>query len=561
MIINIIQRPSLSNSYMFQKSVAEELGLKVTLAVRATDLNNEELVAMVRSDSEKYGSEIMLWINHKDYSSSWLMSRNEKKEHVRFSIDTFKKVFGKVPESVGHYVLDSDYIKILKEYCPDIKTVVAGCFEEGTNVFHGCNNSWYLFSEGMSWTTWYPSKTHSLRPAKNEDDWAGVVAVPHLCRDLVQAYEGRDDFFASHPANVQRGLGNEGMIHEYDFNLADQYRMQEDYNDFQSYYQIHVAASWLSGNFNIIDSDEITQGIYRETLEYMARLCDEGKAQSMTLGEYGSYYKNNVPIGGQTVGVGKDILYGSGKQYFWLTCVGYRVLVDTFQGGSIGDLRPYAGEYEAFTGIDSETPLMNSYPYVIQSQLRSGVKNHFEDGSRTTLFVSHGGETLDMCFYPTKIQEIRREKNKTELILTPVILEFKDGFRIKLQTVYIFADGMIEIKRRILEKTNGDCEAVEYVKGCYGFIEYPEEMRGIILGVDEQKMNYTYRKQEILTENGTCAYAEIPKIGTKLELCSDSAKAAGVKEGHLFNPYYTLTMKYSLNEKEEITTWLKLKKA
>ena len=36
-----------------------------------------------------------------------------------------------------------------------------------------------------------------------------MVAVPHLCRDLALSYEGRNDFFATHPANVQRAMANE----------------------------------------------------------------------------------------------------------------------------------------------------------------------------------------------------------------------------------------------------------------------------------------------------------------------------------------------------------------
>ncbi len=560
MIVNIIHRPKLTEAYEFQRQLCIDLGIKLTLAVCAANLDEPKLIQNVKSDSEKYGYEIMLWLDDKDSLLTWLKSREEKKEYVKRTFDKFKECFGYMPKAVGQYIIDSDYIKIIKDYCPQVTTAIAGCFEEGVQVFHGCNNSWYLFSEGMSWTTWYPSKTHSARPACNEDEWSGVVAVPHLSRDLAQAYEGRDDFFASHTANVQRGLGNDGTMHEYDYNLIDQYRMQEDYNDFKSNYNIHVSEGWLSNCPNVIDSDEVSRTIYKETLEYIVELAKKGEVEIMTMSEYGDYYRKNVPIGIQTAAVAKDILYGSGKHFFWLMSNGYRVLVDAFQGGSIGDLRPYAGKYEAFTGIDAKRPLMNSYPYIIQSQMRTGVRTHYGDGSRTTLLVKHGDETLDMCFYPTKVLDVKRDENSTTLTLTPVTMKFKDGYEIKIQTVYNFKTDDIEIERHILEKFEGECEVCEYFNGCYGFTEYPEEMRGITFGVDDVSENYLYKKRTVSVDGGKCAYAEIPQITTRVELCADDADVAQACEGELFIPYYTLKLYRKINGTEVIKSWLKMKK-
>ena len=560
MVVNIIQRVSESETYKFQRRTSIELGFKLTIAISASMLENEFVVESVREDSEKYGHEIMLWLEGAGFGFPWLLSREDKVTLITKATKRFKEVFGYYPASAGHYVLDSDCIRIIREVCPSIKTVVAGCFEEGVRVFHGCNNSWYLFSEGMSWTAWYPSKTHSLRPAADDDDWSGVVAVPHLSRDLVQAYEGRDDYFASHMPNVQRGLGNEGRIHEYDYNLIDQYRMQDDFNDFESNYQVHVSSCWLSNCPNVIDSDEVTQKNYLETMEYLSMLCKTGKAKDMTLSEYGDYYRRNVPIGGQTVGVGKDILYDSGKQYFWLFGSGFRVVVDIFQGGSIGDLRPYAGRYETYTGIDSDRPIMGSYPYIIQSQFRTGVKNHFNDGSRTTLIAEHDGEKLDMCFYPTKIDNISKEGAITRLELKPVELEFKDGYMIKLKTVYVFRGSEIEIQRQIIERSEGDCELCEYVKGCWGFTEYPEEMRGISFGVDDMSADYKYKSREIAKAGGRWAFAEIPQISTRVELDAEGAYLVTAKEGNLFEPYYLMTAHYKTENTEGIKTCLKIKK-
>ncbi|MBQ8231700.1 MAG: hypothetical protein IJZ34_07225 [Lachnospiraceae bacterium] len=569
MILNLVHRAALTDTYRFQQKCAHDLKLKTTVYISSSLLKNEKVISMVKADQEKYGDEVGIWIDRLPGMPStmvWLLSEADKMKTVKYSIDKYKEVFGHAPKAVSNYVLDAHLIRMIKEYCPEVTICVAGCFEEGVKVFHGCNNSWYLFSEGMSWNPWYPSKTQSIRPAENEEDWAGVVAVPHLSRDLVLAYEGRNDFFASHPANVQRGLANEGMIHEYDYNLADQYRMQGDYNDGFSYYQIHVSSGWLHHNHNIIDCDEITYTLYRDTLEYMAKLRDEGEVVDMYMSEFAEYYKKTVPIGKADIAVGKDILYGSGKHYFWITNPDYRVLIDAFQGGSIGDLRPYAGKYESFTGTDSESLTMNSYPYIIQSQYRTGVKNHFQDGSRTTVFVKHNGEEKDMCMYPSKVAAVRRDNGEVELDLTPVKIAFSDGFTVKIQTNYMFSGkGRITVARRILEKSeaNAELQFTEYVKGCYGFTEYPENMKDIVLASDNgEKLYYGYTDKTLAAEGGKTVTVSIPQITTEVELCAVNVEPdrAEVSDGSLFSPYYTMKLHYTLKNEEEVKTCLTVRK-
>ncbi len=569
MIFNLIHRPwGHFESYDFQRKCAHDLNLKATILIPTQKLDDERVISLSREDNEKYGDELGIWLDplvDMPNTQVWLLSEEDKKRTVRYSIDKFREQFGYSPKSVGNYVVDSVLIKILKEYCPEVTAVVAGCFEEGVKVFHGCNNSWYLFSEGMSWNPWYPSKTQSVRPAENAEDWAGVVAVPHLSRDLVLGYEGRNDFFASHPANIQRGLANDGYIHNYDYNLVDQYRMQEDYNNGFSYYQIHVSPGWFKGNPNILDGPEVTETLYRETLEYLVELRKESKLTDMHLSEFAEYYKNNIPIGTTEIGVGKDILFGSGKHYFWVFNKSMRALVDTFQGGSIGDLRPYAGKYEAFTGIGAERPLMNSYPYLIQSQYRSGAKYHHEDGARTTLLVSHKGETIDMCSCVSKIENVERKNNDSLLTLKPVTLSFKDGFTLEIQTCYEFKEnGEIGITRKILSSSGNLSEITisEYVKACYGFTEYPEDLTGISFNLNGEKAGkYEYNAKSYKKDTVTSVSADIYPVSTTIELKSETATKGEIRDGHHFAPFFTLILEYNLNnDKKEIKSWLNIKK-
>lgn len=570
MFFNLVHKPMIAEPYEYQRKCAHELGLKVTQLVQSTLMENEAVLELARKDFEDYGDELaVLLVPLKDMPETqvWLLSEADKRRVVQYSIDGFKKAFGHAPKVVCSYLMDSQLIAIIKEYCPEVTACIAGCFEEGVKVFHGCNNSWYLFSEGMSWNPWYPSKTQSMRPAKNEDDWAGIVALPHLSRDLVLSYEGRNDFYASHPGNIQRALANDGRIHEYDFNLTDQYRLQEDYNNGFSYYQINVSPWWLHNSINVVDPDEVTRALYRETLEYMVQLRNEGNLVDMHISEFADYYMKNVPIGSTDVAVGKDILYGSGKHYFWICNSDYRVLIDTFQGGSIGDLRPYIGEYASFTGPESPSLTMNSYPYLIQSQYRTGTKNHCFDGSRTTVYVKHAGEALDMCFYPSKVEDVKKGSDLTTLTLAPVTLTFKDGLTVKMQTVYRFlAGGEIEVVRTILEKSdaNADLEIQEYVKACYGFTEYPENMKGIGLCIDGKEVHsYDYNAKAFACDKANEVSATVPAIHTEIALAGKSRKpdSVSIEDGHLFTPFYVLKLNYTLsNEEKEVVTCLKLKK-
>lgn len=574
MIFNLVHKPALSDSYEFQRKCAHELNLKVTILLATGQLDDERYVKLAKSDHEQFDDEIGIWLTAMPGMNPatfvWLLSEENKRKTVKYAVEKYKKIFGIAPKVICAYVMDSQLIKIIREYCPECTTCVAGCFEEGVKVFHGCNNSWYLFSEGMSWGPWYPSKEQSIRPAENEEDWAGVVALPHLSRDFVLAYESRNDFFASHPANVQRGLANDGRIHDYDYNLIDQYRMQEDYNNCHSYYQINVSHGWLHNNPNLIDDDETTRALYYETLEYLANLRDDGEVIDMHMSEFSEYYRKTVPINSTTVAVGKDLLYDSGKHYFWLINPDYRVLVDTFQGGSIGDLRPFIGKYASFTGTDSPSLTMNSYPYVIQSQYRTGVKTHYSDGSRTTLFVKHGDEQLDMCFYPTKVQDVKRSNNDrdTTLILTPVTMKFNDGLEVKIQTSINFVDGGdIEIVRTILEKSDlkADVEIQEYVRGCFGFTEYPENMKNIDLYIGNTKVcDYGYQNEKFTSETDNEVSVIIPDITTKVSLAGTTRNPdiVHVEGGHLFSPFYVLKADYKLSsDDKEVKTCLKLRKA
>ncbi len=578
--LNLLHRPAETPaqraSFALQQRMAHELGLKVTLLVDYQSMCDAEIVADLQQYARDFGDELGIWFMNLPPADSdakradgrlepfiWLYSSDEKRRIIEQVLARFHSTFGFAPVSVGSYHLDAESLRILKELAPSINIAVAGCFEEGVRVFHGCNNSWYLFSEGMPWSPWYPSKTHSLRPAANEADSLGIVAVPHLSRDLALSYEARNDFFATHPANVQRAMANDGMNNPYMYNLVDQHRLQADFNDGFAYVHIFVGPAWMSGDPSVQDSDDITQQLYRDFLQYFVDLRAQGQAVDMQMSEFADWYRENMPIGKPQIALAKEMLYGSEKHYFWYLDAFCRVLIDPTQGGSIGDLRPYAAQIDSHTGADAKALWYGSYPYLIQSQHRTGNSYHYADGSRTTLLVTHNGETLDLATVRVKVADVTRTINGTILRLTPAALTFSDGESVSIETTYRFlGGGKILIERKLL--AGDDVQAQEYVKACYGVTEYPEDLHNVILTVAGQspgEMRFEYRSRKICTKAASVVSASLPQIQTKISLQADGTCESGAAmEGYLFSPYFTLTLNSVLRAGKVMRTWLNIEK-
>lgn len=578
MIVNVIHRPLSGRNHLFrwQQEVAHSLGLKVTVLVQPDHLLDPEIMAGVLADQAEYGDEVGLWFSELTGGSRgpeaggrepflWLYSEPEKRCIIGSTVRAFVDLMGSAPTALGAYHLDKVSLGLAKEYCPDLQTVIAGCFEEGVRVFHGCNNSWYLFNEGMPWGPWYPSTRNSLVPAAGPQDDSGVVAVPHLTRDLALSYEGRNDFFASHPANVQRAMANDGTSAPYLLNLTDLTAWQERWNEGFSYLNTFVGAAWLSNHHAIEDSEDVTQELYRSYLTYLADQRREGRVTDLHLTEFGRWYRERVPVGTPAVALAKEILYGSGKHYVWYVGPDLRATIDCFQGGSIGDLRPFVSREERWTGSDSPHLAVGSNPYVIHTPYRSGKSHHFAEGSRTTAFVEHRGEVRDLADLATKVRTITRDHGVVEVTLEPVMVSFADGLTVTIASRYRFVgEGRIAMTRSILHvsRPGASVQLTEHLKGCYGTTEYAEDLRGAVLSVeghDSVTLAYEYRSRTLSSSDARRVRADLPQIATSVGLQPEVPHEFGrAVEGYLFNPYFTLECGTSAREGEEVTTWLVL---
>jgi hypothetical protein len=559
-----------------QQALVRERGLKTTIFVNSRCLHDTDFTKRLADEAHQHGDELGLALHdlggsHLDglangLNAIWLFPQDVKETIIGRSIDQFEAVFGYKPETVAAYHLDAGCLKILHHKLPGLKAVVGGCFEEGVRVFHGCNHSWYLFNEGMPWNPWYPSHTHSLRPANGEEDGTGILAVPHLSRDMSLAYEGRNDFWATHPPNVIRGMGNEATWCPYDLNLIDQYRLQADWNNGYAYINTFVSAAWLTWNHNSEYPPEVAIELYRKQLDYFVDLQENGELENQTLGHYADWHKANRRTSDSEVYWSKELLYGSSKHYFWYLDPAMRVLVDTHQGGSIGDLRAYLGKVPVTTGPNSPHREIGTYPYLIQSQHRTGFPHHYEDGSRTTAILECGSHSVDLCACPTRISSVDRSTDQTVLILKPHRIQFPDTESIVLQTEYQFyPSGKIIITRRLLESTaRNPVHLTERWKIAPGRTEYAEPMHGIWLCFNNgsgSTLDFAYRGRTIEKPSPGSLSAIIPSQNVSLEMEPVGGKVLRGKlaEGHLFSPYVTLAITYAIKADNPTQTCIHLK--
>ena len=563
-----------------QQRLAHENGLKVTIHMTYASLFNDEAVQIAKDDHEKYGDEIALSLlglpceqfrekyKTKDFCI-WMFSMEDKKKIVDDVFEKFHERFGFYPESTGSYYMDADLTNYIKEAYPSVKCAIATCWEEGPKAYHTCNNSWYTLFDGGPWAPWIPSKQNTHAPAANEAEDSGIVAIPHLSRDLLACYDGNGSNFGTHPQNVLRGMIYDSKTWEYPYlyNLIDQYRAQEKYNNGYAYNMMFVGPGWMNKMGRWEAPYELLLKSYSDGCKYYGELKKQGKLIDMTMSEFADYYREKKTYTEPECALWRDILYGSDKQLFWYTDPYMRVGVNMDQGGAIVDLRPYAAKLKWEVGIGTKHVQDASYPFLIQEKYRAGYFTHYAgEGTIRSAKICYQGEEVDLCLCRTKAH-FSQEGNTRILTLDPVEIEFSD-LTLKLQSRLYFEEGTgtIRIEREILEMSNPDAqvEINEYMVACYGTSEYPEDMNGIVLrceGEEPKEIIYAYKCREESLADADAVSAVIPAIETKVSMEASKGGEGYVREGYAFSPMFTLGYKKKVADKEVFTTWLKLEKA
>lgn len=603
-ILNLIHRPELAPEYaekvtgqgkkedisrsdlrdesldifIFQQDVAHRNGLKTTIEMTYASLFSEEACRLAKEHHEKYGDEIglsLLGLPCKEFREKyktkdfciWMFSSEDKKAIVDDVFGKFYECFGFYPHSTGSYYMDAELTNYIKEKYPEVVCAVATCWEEGPKAYHTCNNSWYTLMDGGPWAPWIPSKQNTHAPAANEAEDSGIVAIPHLSRDLLACYDGNGSNFGTHPQNVLRGMIYRDGEYPYLFNLVDQYRHLAKYNDGIAYNMMFVGPGWLNKLGRWESPYELLAKSYEDGLGYYGQLKKEGKLIDMTMEEFAHFYRENKTYEQPECALWKDILYGSQKQVFWYCDPYMRAGIDMNQGGALFDLRPYVSKLDWKFGIGTNRVQDVSYPFLIQMNYRAGYFTHYAgEGTIRSCKISWKGQETDMCLCRTKAH-FKKENNKRILTLDPVDIEF-DGLSAKIQTVITFEEGSsrIDYRREILEISdeNEKLDIHEYITACYGTTEYPEDMSEITLTAEGNEgvktINYAYKNRTEEVTGVKTLNAVIPPIETKVSFGSYEEAEGYITEGYAFSPMFTLGVKKSLGKGEVLTSWLSLQK-
>ncbi len=566
--------------FKVQQECAHKNGLKTTIEMTYASLFNEEAVALAKQHHEQYGDEIGLTLlglpctefrekyNTKDFCI-WMFSMDDKKEIVQDVFEKFYSTFGFYPASTGSYYMDAELTNFIKETYPSVKCAIATCWEEGPKAYHTCNNSWYTFMDGGPWAPWIPSKANTHAPAADESEDSGIVAIPHLSRDLIACYDGNGSNFGTHPQNVLRGMIYEEGKYPYLYNLIDQFRYQARFNNGYAYNMMFVGPGWMNKMGRWEAPYELLKKSYEDGCAYYGQLKKEGKLTDMTMSEFADFYRQKKTYAEPECALWRDILYGSEKQVFWYCDPYMRVCVNMDQGGAIVDLRPYAAKLERPVGIGTQHVHDASYPFLIQEKYRAGYFTHYAgEGTLRSAKVCCAGEEADLCLCRTKAHFSQIGKDRI-LTLDPVDIEFTD-VTVTIQTVLVFTEGTgtVKTERRILAVSNPDAEITvnEYITACYGTTEYPEDMTSLVLNIKKgsecETLPYEYKCRKTAREGADSVSCKLPPIQTLVSMtCEGRDKAGYIQEGYAFSPMFTLGYTGTLREKEVFATWLSLEKA
>lgn len=593
--VNIIHRPELSPEYaekalgsasgvqdesldifLFQQKAAHDNGLKTTIQITYASLFSDEIVRISKEHHEKYGDEIglsLLGLPCKDFREKyktedfciWMFDEETKKLIIDDCFSLFFEKFGFYPQSTGSYFLDAFTINYIKENYPSVKCAVATCWEEGPKAYHTCNNSWYTFMDGGPWNPWIPSKVNSHCPAYDEDDDSGIVAIPHLSRDLLACFDGNGSNFGTHPQNVLRGMiyyDDDGSVeYPYLYNLIDQYRHLAKYNDGYSYNMMFVGPGWLNKRGRWEAPYELLAKSYTDAMKYYGDLKKKGELCDLTMAEFADFYRARHPDykTGESA-LWKDILYGSDKEYFWYADPAMRLCLDFNQGGAMIDLRPYVARIPQSTGIGTDNVYDASYPYLIQANYRAGYFTHYAGaGTVRSCKIRCRGRETDLCLCRT-MASFEKTEDGVRLVCDPVTLTF-DGLDVVVQSVFeiVRGSGVICTERRILNDLHGEeVEFEEYFTGAFGTNEYQADMSALTLGVDGDEMKYSYKGRKIVKEDAVCAVVSIPDVMTRIEIAGDNDRLCA-EEGIAFSPVYRMSLIKKLG-KGALVSWLRLQK-
>lgn len=573
MYLNIVHRiennPNLHEGVKFQQDECHRLQLKTTLLIGYPAMLNPEYAAYAAAEAKR--NDVELGISFHDITCDelqeligtkewafYLLGMEAKKLVIDRVFTKFREIYGYIPSSIAGYIMDANTLRYIKTKYPQVKAAITNCFEEGVKMFAGNCNGWMLFSDGGPWGAYYPSKDNHLIPARDKEDYVGIVGLPHLNRDMVLALTSRDDYFASHPINVMRAKANEGSRSPYMYHFYDQWVKQAEYNGY-SYYNVFVSAGWITPGFQeqFVENHDDARRMYTDALEYYRLNMDRGNTQCVTMTEFAEWFEDKVEIAQPEVNLWNEMLCGTKRQNFWYIDPYFRMAIDMNQGGAIIDLRPYASHYDNNIGIDTKALYNGSNPFIISSEHRN---------TEASCYLEYKGQRVSNKDKRVKAHIEKNQEGNQVLLVDPISFQFEDT-EIVLYSSFTFRHGEVTISRKMKYNSaqSEKVKVIETFKGCYGTDQYPENMKGIIMQIQNKEtkkdMIYSYIGREIALEAPTIIKTIIPQVETCVEMSANlNVDKAKIEEGYLFNPFYYMSMEGSIADGEEMVTCLRIKK-
>ena len=170
--------------------------------------------------------------------------------------------------------------------------------------------------------------------------------------------------------------------------------------------------------------------------------------------------------------------------------------------------------------------------------------------------LEHQDERRDLADYPTKIENVNRQGEKVELMIGEIPIVFKRWCGGRRYAPLMSLKRRDDHNQTKAEGGKGKIHFSEYLKGCYGTNEYPEDLSSIVLktaGKHQKALKFEYKARRIETTAPGYVSTEIPPIDTivMLEAVEESFESGYAQEGYVFSPYYTMALEGKQNRKRK----------
>ncbi len=476
----------------------------------------------------------------------WLWPRDNRMAVIDEMVGRFAEIFGRPPASIGGYIIDAWTLKEIERRHPTIRTAITSCFEEGVKMFYGNNRNWLLFSDGGPWNPYYPSRANALAPARNAEEAIGIVAVPHLNRDMIMALSSRDDWFASHPGNVFRAQINEGAECPYLFRMMQAWEHQAELNGW-SYLNVFVSSPWLLAGHWCVEREEDVRALYTRTLEFLKAREEAGAMRVVTMDEFGREFRARVTPGDATVCHWRDELGQSKREVVWLSNPHHRSAFDMARGGALIDFRPYDGRLNLDLGPECERVWNGNAPFLVSSEHTGG---HWNTSQHAT--ISDSTHSMSLCDRRTRVRVTRLDRNAWKVFTGPVRYEL-GGQPLVIEAEWeLGADADIIIRRRLLEWKGSPLKLSEVFLGRAGSHEYPEDQRGVILRAPNGEWPVTYSDETRTCPGVGWVEAAVPPLGMIVRLEAVNPPADGLLgDGVIFSPSFRLQLDFTFSQETQ----------